>query len=104
MNPPGRFLEKNSNGDWEDVTDSMGRGKASQALRDAVKEYEDERYHSDNILFGGGDNSLFGGFSPPSLASDMHDAGASDHETSTPITPQTNDILMGRGGTSILSL
>jgi hypothetical protein len=67
-------------------------------------EEEDERYHSDNILFGGVDISLFGGFSPPSLASDMHDTGASDHETSTPITPQKNDILMGRGGTSILSL
>lgn len=73
-------------------------------LKLIIRGAEDERYHSDNILLGGGDNSLFGGFSPPSLASDMHDAGASDHETSTPITPQKNDILMGRGGTSILSL
>lgn len=36
MNPPGRFLKKNSHGVWEDVGDEVAREKASQALRDAV--------------------------------------------------------------------
>lgn len=36
MNPPGRFLKKNSDGVWEDVGDEVAREKASQALRDAV--------------------------------------------------------------------
>ena len=37
MDPPGRFLKKNSTtGLWEDVGDDVAREKASQALRDAV--------------------------------------------------------------------
>jgi len=37
MNPPGRFLKKDStSGLWEDVGDEVAREKASQALRDAA--------------------------------------------------------------------
>mmetsp|Transcript_1579 Transcript_1579/g.2417 ORF Transcript_1579/g.2417 Transcript_1579/m.2417 type:complete len:322 (-) Transcript_1579:1424-2389(-) len=37
MNPPGRFLKKDSKtGAWEDVGDDIAREKTSQVLRDAV--------------------------------------------------------------------
>jgi len=42
MEPPGRFLKKDSvSGLWEDVGDEVAREKASQALRDAVSQKYD---------------------------------------------------------------
>lgn len=36
LDPPGRFLKKEANGEWEDVGDDVAREKVSQVLRDAV--------------------------------------------------------------------
>jgi hypothetical protein len=46
LDPPGRFLKKLDNGQWMDIGDDLARDKASQVLRDAVRdvpEYQEVR-------------------------------------------------------------
>jgi hypothetical protein len=46
LDPPGRFLKKIDSGQWIDIGDDLARDKASQVLRDAVRdipEYEEIR-------------------------------------------------------------
>lgn len=46
LDPPGRFLKKIESGHWIDIGDDLARDKASQVLRDAVRdipEYEEIR-------------------------------------------------------------
>lgn len=46
LDPPGRFLKKIETGQWIDIGDDLARDKASQVLRDAVRdipEYEETR-------------------------------------------------------------
>jgi hypothetical protein len=42
LNPSGRFLKKDSNGDWVDIGDRKAREKTSQALREGAPELREE--------------------------------------------------------------
>ena len=70
LDPSGRFLKKNSlKKCWEDVGDEVAREKASQALRDAVSEWNKGSFphHMHDVA-----NESLRPLSPPSVPKDFY--------------------------------